>query len=111
MQPEITSPSDLLSFSHARNMMRLDTSRITALKSVSCRPQGMRATVDEQVEAWKEGNNKLKSPERKAGVGVHTRLGIGLPMSNIFATYAVIIIYIYVCMLLTSLTSAISADP
>ena len=86
MQPEISSPSDLLSFFHARSRTRPDSSRISALKSVSSRPQGMRATVSEQIESWKEDNGGPKSPERKAGVGVHTRLGIGLPMSNIFAT-------------------------
>ncbi|EJD01237.1 alpha-ketoacid dehydrogenase kinase [Fomitiporia mediterranea MF3/22] len=86
VQPEISSPSDLLSFSHVKNTTRLDTSRISALKSASSRPQGIRATVHEQVEAWK-GNKSINTPEQEAGVGVHTRLGIGLPMSNIFATY------------------------
>ncbi|KAH8118303.1 alpha-ketoacid dehydrogenase kinase [Phellopilus nigrolimitatus] len=85
--PQISSPSDLLSFSHARNTTRLDTSRIGALKTVSARPQGMRATVDEQVSAWKEEESSAITPESKAGVGAHMRLGIGLPMSNIFATY------------------------
>ena len=87
VQPEISAPSDLLSFSHLKNTTRLDNSRIAALKTVSSRPQGMRATVHEQVEAWKDGNNGLtNTPEEEAGVGAHTRVGIGLPMSNIFAT-------------------------
>ena len=85
--PHITSPSDLFSFSHNRNTMRLDTDRIGALKSISSSPKGMRATVDEQIDAWKAKSKHKDDPERRAGVGKHTRLGIGLPMSNIFATY------------------------
>lgn len=83
--PQISSPTDLFSFSHSRNTMRLDTDRIGALKSISTSPQGMRATVDEQIDAWK--SKQTYDPEKKAGVGKHTRIGIGLPMSNIFATY------------------------
>lgn len=84
MIPEISNPADLFSFSHIRNTTRLDTSRIGALRTVSSRPQGMKATVDEQVAAWRENDN-TENPESKAGVGLHTRLGIGLPMSSIFA--------------------------
>ncbi|KAI5125005.1 hypothetical protein M0805_007429 [Coniferiporia weirii] len=89
LKPGISSPSDLFSFSHARNTTRLDVSRIGALKTVSSRPQGMRATVDEQVAAWRKESQSqsVDIPEKKAGVGAHSRLGIGLPMSNIFATY------------------------
>jgi hypothetical protein len=56
----------------------------------------MRATVDEQVGRWQQnlaGGNYPDAkdadvdPEVKAGVGPHPRIGIGLPMSNIFATY------------------------
>lgn len=86
MHPEISSSSDVLSFSHVKNTTRLDTSRITALRSVSSRPRGMQATVHEQVEAWKDESDCLNTPEQRAGVGAHTRVGIGLPMSNIFAT-------------------------
>lgn len=82
---QISSPKDLFSFSHSRNTMRLDTDRIGALKTISTSPKGMRATVDEQIDAWK--SKQKEDPERKAGVGKHTRIGIGLPMSNIFATY------------------------
>lgn len=90
MNTGVTVPSDLLSFSHAKNTSRLDTSRIGALKTISASPQGMTATVAEQVTAWKEHNGRpsdIATPEEKAGVGLHTRLGIGLPMSNIFATW------------------------
>ena len=58
------------------------------MKSASSRPQGMKATVGEQVTAWEEERKNEETPESKAGVGKHTRMGIGLPMSNIFATYA-----------------------
>lgn len=50
----------------------------------------MTATVAEQVTAWKEQDNghvPISTPEETAGVGSHARLGIGLPMSNIFATW------------------------
>lgn len=85
MTPEITSPADLLSFSHVRNTKRLDTSRIGALKTASSRPQGIRATVDEQIMAWNGDNASSNSriSESSQSIG---RAGIGLPMSNIFAT-------------------------
>lgn len=57
----------------------------------------MRATVDEQVGRWQQnvasGNYPAAvkdvdvDPEMEAGVGPHPRIGIGLPMCNIFATY------------------------
>ncbi|KAJ7700124.1 branched-chain alpha-ketoacid dehydrogenase kinase [Mycena rosella] len=92
----VKTPSDLFSFSHIRNAARLQNSRIGALRTVSSSPHGMRATVDEQVGQWQEnlasGNypdakDVDADPEMKAGVGPHPRIGIGLPMSNIFATY------------------------
>ncbi|PAV20924.1 alpha-ketoacid dehydrogenase kinase [Pyrrhoderma noxium] len=87
VSPKFSSPSDLFSFSHVRNTTRLESSRIGALKSASSRPQGMKATVGEQVTAWEKERKNEETPESKAGVGRHTRMGIGLPMSNIFATY------------------------
>ncbi|KAF7301683.1 Protein-serine/threonine kinase [Mycena indigotica] len=81
----VKTPSDLFSFSHLRNAARLDDSHIDALRSVSSSPLGMRATVDEQVGRWKQDLID-PDPEVQAGVG-HTKIGIGLPMSNIFATY------------------------
>jgi len=92
----VKTPSDLFSFSHIRNATRLQHSRIISLRSVSSSPHGMRATVDEQVGRWQQnlaGGNYPDAkdadvdPEVKAGVGPHPRIGIGLPMSNIFATY------------------------
>ena len=86
MLPEISSPSDLLSFSHVRNTTRLDTVRIGALKTVSTRPQGMVATVEEQIRSWKEETDGLQSAESNESGRSVSRVGIGLPMSNIFAT-------------------------
>ncbi|KAG6899442.1 hypothetical protein C0993_010279 [Termitomyces sp. T159_Od127] len=94
-QNQIKSPSDLFSFSHVRNATRLEDSRIGALRTFSSSPQGIRATVGEQVNRWQtvifsEVENEIEStsnnPEKEAGVGPHPRIGIGLPMSNIFAT-------------------------
>ncbi|KAJ7047343.1 branched-chain alpha-ketoacid dehydrogenase kinase [Mycena alexandri] len=88
----VKTPSDLFSFSHIRNAARLQNSRIGALRTVSSSPHGMRATVDEQVGRWhqnlaSEPEGKGADPETDAGVAPHPRIGIGLPMSNIFATY------------------------
>ncbi|KAJ7904542.1 branched-chain alpha-ketoacid dehydrogenase kinase [Mycena olivaceomarginata] len=89
----VQTPSDLFSFSHIRNAARLQNSRIGALRTLSSSPHGMRATVDEQVGRWQtlpSGNHPdgdATDPEVEAGVGPHPRIGIGLPMSNIFATY------------------------
>ncbi len=83
--PQIKSPSDLFSFSHIRNATRLEDSRLGALRTASSRSQGLRATVDEQlnVMARKESTTD-EAPDRSAP---HPRIGIGLPMSNIYATY------------------------
>ncbi|TFY81850.1 hypothetical protein EWM64_g2162 [Hericium alpestre] len=88
--PQIKSPSDLFSFSHIRNASRLEDSRLGNLRSASTHPKGMRATVEEQVRRWQEERlhrHAADNPEMEAGVGPHPKLGIGLPMSNIFATY------------------------
>ncbi|KAG6831603.1 hypothetical protein H0H92_009076 [Tricholoma furcatifolium] len=93
---QIKTPSDLFSFSHIRNATRLEDSRIGALRTVSSSTQGIRATVGEQVGRWQKGITEevkdaipsaSRNPEDEAGVGPHSRIGIGLPMSNIFATY------------------------
>ena len=83
---QVTAPNDLLSFSHIRNSTRTDHVRMGALRSLSSRPEGLRATVEEQLARWEEENKWKDDPEKKVGVGAHARLGIGLPMSNIFAT-------------------------
>jgi pyruvate dehydrogenase kinase 2/3/4 len=94
----IKTPSDLFSFSHIRNATRLEDERLGALRTVSSSPEGVRATIGEQVGRWQntllnqvERNIKCSpnGPELEAGVGPHPRIGIGLPMSNIFATCVV----------------------
>jgi hypothetical protein len=63
----------------------MEHSRIGALRSASYSDKGVRATVAEQVDRW----NHVKSDDVKdkvAGIELHPRIGIGLPMSNIFAT-------------------------
>jgi pyruvate dehydrogenase kinase 2/3/4 len=97
MNPQINSPSDLLSFSHVRNAARMEDSRLGALRTASSWPHGVRATVDEQVGRWQQSRQPQqqsampseldgKDPEVVAGIEPHPRIGIGLPMSNIFAT-------------------------
>ncbi|KAH7887716.1 alpha-ketoacid dehydrogenase kinase [Phlebopus sp. FC_14] len=85
----VQSPSDLFSFSHTRNSTRMDNNRLGALRTASSR--GVKATVAEQVGGWqvteKERAQDGKDPEREAGIAPHQRMGLGLPMSNIFATY------------------------
>lgn len=85
-EPQIKEPADLFSFSHLRNATRMEHSRIGALRSASISEEGVRATVDEQVHRW----NHVRPHEMrisKTGIEIHPRIGIGLPMSNIFATY------------------------
>lgn len=84
---QIKSPSDLFSFSHTRNATRMENSRLGALRSISSSNYGMRATVAEQLRRWQQPlPADVDDPEKDAGVGPHPRIGIGLPMSNIFAT-------------------------
>ncbi|KIK48877.1 hypothetical protein CY34DRAFT_71089 [Suillus luteus UH-Slu-Lm8-n1] len=85
----IKSPSDLFSFSHIRNATRMDDTRLGALRSASSR--GVKATVAEQIRPLRTEqsnvNSNNKDPEREAGIAPHPRIGLGLPMSNIFTTY------------------------
>ncbi|KAJ3555829.1 hypothetical protein NM688_g2360 [Phlebia brevispora] len=87
LNPQIKSPSDLFSFSHIRNAARLEDSRLGALRTVSSREQGLEATVHEQLATCNQiakDSEESDAPDRSAP---HSRIGIGLPMSNIFATY------------------------
>jgi hypothetical protein len=64
----------------------MEHSRIGALRSASTSEEGVRATVDEQVYRWSHTNShEMKVSD--TGIEIHPRIGIGLPMSNIFATY------------------------
>ena len=74
---ELKEPIDLFSFSHFRSAARMENSRIGALRSVSVSKEGVRATVDEQIQR----RNHAKVHE------IEVSGAIGLPMSNIFATY------------------------
>jgi len=76
----------------------MEDERLGALRTVSSSPEGVRATVGEQVGRWtnpllNQAQREIKcssnEPEKEAGVGPHPRIGIGLPMSNIFATCVV----------------------
>lgn len=55
-----------------------------ALRTASSSPQGLKATVDEQLYAFNRKGGKGEAPDRSAP---HPRIGIGLPMSNIYATF------------------------
>jgi pyruvate dehydrogenase kinase 2/3/4 len=81
--PQITSPSDLFSFSHLRNSTRMEDSRLGVLRSMSLSTQGITATVKEQLNTMSQAATK-ETPDR---IAPHPRIGIGLPMSNIFATF------------------------
>ncbi len=92
MSPQIHSPSDLFSFSHVRNASRLEQDRLGPLRTVCASPTGMRATVEELVQRWKDewpqredGTPLQNNPERKSGAVHRPRLGIGLALCNIFA--------------------------
>ncbi|KAI0771640.1 alpha-ketoacid dehydrogenase kinase N-terminal domain-containing protein [Trametes elegans] len=80
----IQSPSDLFSFSHVRNATRLADARLGALRTLS--QQGMTATVSEQIGQW-QAESERDADVPAVGVNPHPRIGIGLPMSNIYATY------------------------
>lgn len=88
MMPQIKSPSDLFSFSHLRNATRLEDARLGALRTVSSRKQGVRATVDEQIDTWQRPSEARRAENGTNQGGSPSplpRIGIGLPMSNIFA--------------------------
>ena len=72
------TPHDIFSFSHVRNATRLHDDRLGALRHLSTSGQGLRATVDEQLDRWNAG------AEDRPLVG---RMGLGLPLSNVYATY------------------------
>lgn len=71
----------------------MDDSRLGALRTVSSNPRGVMATVGEQVGNEGEQRQEEKgmqshpeSPKHNIGLAAHPRIGIGLPMSNIYAT-------------------------
>lgn len=68
----------------------MEDARLGALRTVSSSPRGVMATVDEQLGSWKQqkdtGLSMKALQEKSMGLAAHPRIGIGLPMSNIFAT-------------------------
>lgn len=58
----------------------MEDARIGALRSASSNPSGVWATVGEQVGRWSTTRGSLPAS------GKQSRIGIGLPMSNIYAT-------------------------
>lgn len=92
LSPQICTPSDLFSFSHIRNASRLEQDRLGPLRTVCASPTGMRATVEELVQRWKdewprvEVGSPLQHNSKRQSRSVHRpRLGIGLALCNIFA--------------------------
>ncbi|KDQ21018.1 hypothetical protein BOTBODRAFT_100797 [Botryobasidium botryosum FD-172 SS1] len=77
--PKVSSPEDLYSFSHVRNRSRLEGERLGALRDVSSSGRGMTATFAEQLADITPAG--VSKPDK---IG---RIGLGLPMSNIYATY------------------------
>ncbi|KDR83715.1 hypothetical protein GALMADRAFT_236055 [Galerina marginata CBS 339.88] len=84
---QVFKPSDLLSFSHVRNATRLEDSRLGALRTASLSEHGLRGTVDEQVGSWNKTIPQESPTPDKAKQIFQSRIGIGLPMSYIYATY------------------------
>ena len=85
MSPGIKSPSDLFSFSHIRNATRLTDARLGALRTASQSTRGVTGTVSEQVDSWQPAS--AGDVPVDAAADPPPRIGIGLPMSNIYATY------------------------
>lgn len=77
-------PSDLYSFSHHRNTTRLDIERIGALQHLSQRKGGLWGTVHERLLPRKQQSAAEEATEQE---DVPQRIGMGLPLSNIYATY------------------------
>lgn len=70
----------------------MDNSRLGTLRTVSSDPRGVMATVHEQLSSRAVDQREpvpqcSEGPENGIELGIHPRMGIGLPMSNIYATY------------------------
>src|SRR4051794_10942072 len=76
------TPSDLYSFSHHRNITRLNNERIGALQHLSQRKGGLWGTVHERIAA-----GSPQSVESTDQDDVPQHIGMGLPLSHIYATY------------------------
>ena len=78
----MSSPRDLFSFSHVKNSTRLETERILALQRATARERGLTGTVAEQLPMQNAMGTATSTSEP-----LRQRIGLGLPLSNIFATY------------------------
>jgi pyruvate dehydrogenase kinase 2/3/4 len=87
MLQESQTPSDLYSFSHLRNDTRLAEDRIGALQHFSQRKGGLRGTVDETITLDQSVVKRSDPGESLNDTPVPRQMGIGLPLSNIYATY------------------------
>lgn len=64
----------------------MERSRLGALRTVSSNPRGIMATVEEQVGHRKQQQMHIHPEADGAESTTNVRMGIGLPMSNIFCT-------------------------
>ena len=87
MNTHVQSPSDLFSFSHVRNTGRLEDVRIGALRHAISSAKGIKGTVGEQVaeDPPEEPRGESLDVSREIRERTPRRIGIGLPMSNIYA--------------------------
>ncbi|KIJ56689.1 hypothetical protein M422DRAFT_149954 [Sphaerobolus stellatus SS14] len=90
--PYVNNPADLFSFSHHRNAGRLEEVRLEALRQAVSSAKGIKGTVGEQITQESKSNSvdaaaELEIRERVSLSETPPRLGIGLPMSNIYAGY------------------------
>lgn len=89
MMSHVKTPSDLFSFSHVRNAGRLEDERLGALRDAISSSKGIKGTVGEQVTDTMAGENveaiTTEVRERLVTTDVPPHIGIGLPMSNIYA--------------------------
>ena len=88
----VQNPKDLYSFSHIRNAARLGDERLGALRKASSRASVIYGTVAEQLAPLfpikKQQGDEVTLAEPPASAAVPGgRIGLGLPMSNIYATY------------------------
>lgn len=86
MLQESQTPSDLFSFSHHRNTSRLNDDRLGALQHFSKRKGGLRGTVDETIAVLSSTTQRNMDEVINENV-TPRQMGIGLPLSNIYATY------------------------
>jgi pyruvate dehydrogenase kinase 2/3/4 len=84
MNPHVQTPSDLFSFSHVRNAGRLEDVRLGALRNAILSSRGIKGTVGEQV-LIENPDDVSREVRERVSTEIPPRIGIGLPMSNIYA--------------------------